>query len=91
MRKIDDVILSLGDQGKLTYDLQWYDSIGLAEIVRSYFIDGINGDNAVGRCGFVYEEGSLDYTGFLGNHIHIPADTRLLYAPEYVEWFWICI
>jgi hypothetical protein len=86
-----DVIMSLGDQGKLTYDLQWYESIGLAEVVRSYFIDGINGEYTVGRCGFVYEEGSLEYPGFLGNHIHIPADTRVLNAPEYEEWFWICI
>jgi hypothetical protein len=25
------------------------------------------------------------------NHIHLPADTRVLNAPEYVEFFWICI
>ncbi|UCF11777.1 MAG: cytochrome b/b6 domain-containing protein [Thermoplasmatales archaeon] len=86
-----DVILTLGDEGKLTYDLQWYDSIGSAEVVRSYWIDGIDEDKSVGRCGFVYEEGSYQFSSFRGNHIHIPSDTRVLTSPEYIEWFWICI
>lgn len=33
-----DGIISLGDQGLITYGLQWYDTIGTAEIVRSYYI-----------------------------------------------------
>ena len=86
-----DVILSLGDAGEISYELQWYDSIGSAEVVRDYFIEGINNDKAFGRCGFVYEEGSYQYTGFQGNHIHIPADIRVINSPEYEEWFWICI
>jgi len=86
-----DVIMSLADQGELTYELNWYDSIGSAEIVRNYFVDSINGDTAFMRCGYVYEEGSYKYQGFTGNHIHIPADARALNAPEYVYWFWICI
>lgn len=86
-----DVILTLGNNDELSYDLQWYDSIGSAEIVRSYWIDGINNDKSVGRCGFVYEEGSDMFYGFKGNHIHIPADLRVLNNPEYVKWFWICI
>jgi hypothetical protein len=86
-----DVILSLGDQGLLTYDLQWYDSIGTAEIVRSYWVNRIDEDASYGRCGFVYEIGSFDYRGFKGNHIHIPSDLRVMTSPEYVEFFWICL
>jgi len=40
-----DVIFSLEDKNLISYDLKWYDSIGSAEIVRSYWIDGINNDN----------------------------------------------
>jgi hypothetical protein len=86
-----DVIMSLADQDELTYELQWYDSIGSTEIVRDYWIESINDDEAYGRCGFVYEEGSKEYKRFRGNHVHIPSDIRPLNSPEYEEWFWICI
>jgi hypothetical protein len=86
-----DVILSLGDAGAITYGLQWYDSIGSAEVVRTYYVDRIDGDVSAFRCGFVYEAGEQAYSGSRGNHIHIPADTRVLESPEYVEFFWICI
>jgi hypothetical protein len=86
-----DVIQTLGDNGHLTYDLDWFESIGSAKIVKDYFIVRINNDHSVGRCGFVYEEGSEKYDGFLGNHIHLPADIRVINSPEYEEWFWICI
>lgn len=86
-----DVILSLGDEGRLSYDLQWYSAIGTAEIVKSYWVSRINEDTSHGRCGFVYEAGAFDYQGFRGNHIHIPADFRVIVSPEYVEFFWICL
>jgi hypothetical protein len=86
-----DVILSLGDQGALTYQLQWYETIGSASIVKNYWVDGINSDHTVGRCGFVYEAGDSQFSFFRGNHIHLPADSRILNAPEYVEFFWICV
>ena len=86
-----DVILSLGAQGKITYELQWYDSIGRANIVRNFWVEAIDNDTAAGTCGFVYEAGSQKYRGFTGNHIHLPSDTRTLNSPEYVEFFWICI
>ena len=85
-----DVILSLGDQGLIEYELQWYESIGSARIVKSYWVEAIDGDKAYGRCGFVYESGSLEFKGS-GNHIHLPSDTRILNSPEYVKFFWICI
>ena len=87
-----DTIMTLGDEGKIRYDLNWYESIGFdAEIVKDYFVEGINEDISSGRCGFVYEEGSIKYSGFRGNHIHIPSDIRVLNSPEYEEWFWICL
>jgi hypothetical protein len=85
-----DVIMSLGDAGKLDYKLQWYDEIGLAT-VKNYWVEKINDDKAHDRCGFVYEEGSYEFHGFSGNHIHIPSDIRVINSPEYEEWFWICI
>ena len=86
-----DVILSLSEMGLITHQLNWYESIGSAGLVKNYFVDAINEDAAIGRCGFVYEAGSLGFSGFTGNHIHIPADLRVLTSPAYVEFFWICI
>jgi len=86
-----DVILSLGDQGLITYGLQWYDTIGTAEIVRSYWVENVNGEQASGTCGFVYDTGSLEFYGFAGNHIHIPMDARILNSAEYLHMFWICL
>jgi hypothetical protein len=86
-----DVILSLGDEGKLEYGLKWYESIGTARIVKNYWVESIGDDVASGRCGFVYESGDLDLQGFAGNHIHLPSDSRVLNSPEYVLFFWICI
>ena len=84
-----DVILSLSDQGKISYQLRWYDNIGTASIVRSYWVEGIDAEVASGRSGWVHEAGSKGYHGFQGNHIHLPSDTRILNSPEYVEFFWI--
>jgi hypothetical protein len=85
-----DVIMSLGDAGLISYKLHWYNTIGIAE-VKNYYVDGVNQDNAYGKCGFVYETGDLSYPGFSGNHIHIPSDYRIITSPEYEEWFWICL
>ncbi|MFX0181851.1 MAG: hypothetical protein ACFE95_02115 [Candidatus Hodarchaeota archaeon] len=81
-----DVILSLTDQGKIVSKIQWYESIGTAEIVEDFYVVQINNDVSSGFCGFVYEEGSK---GYAYNHIHIPSDIRVLNSPEYVLWFWI--
>jgi hypothetical protein len=86
-----DLILSLTDQDLITSELQWYESMGIAEIVKSYWVESIMNDTAVGTCGWVYDSGSLEFHGFLGNHIHLPSDTRVLNSPEYARWFWICI
>ncbi len=86
-----DAIMTLGDAGLIDYELFWNESIGSAEIVKSYWVNRINKDAASGRCGFVYEEGSMDFYGFNGNHIHIPSDIRIINSPEYLEYYWICI
>lgn len=86
-----DVILSLGDQGKLNYTLQWYESIGDARVVKSYWVESINDNKSEGRCGFVHEEGRLLGLDFGGNHIHLPADVKVLNSPDYAWWFYICI
>lgn len=84
-----DVILSLADQGEISFDLKWYAEIFGSE-VKDYYVERINGDKASGRCGFVYECGEKRFK-FQGNHIHLPSDIRVINSPEYVEWFWICI
>ncbi len=86
-----DVIMSLGDAGLITYSLQWYDSLGSASVVRSYWVESINADATVGRCGFVYECGDEHFGFGGGNLIHIPSDVRILNSPEYVRWFWKCL
>ena len=83
--------MSLGDQGLLNYTLGWYDSIGDADIVKNFWVEGINQDISYGTCGWVYETGSPQYSRFRGNHIHIPQDYRPLNSPEYYETFWICL
>ncbi len=86
-----DTILSLAEDDKLNYDLQWYESIGTAGIVKSYWVNRINEDVSEGRCGFVYEAGDKEFLFFRGNHNHIPSDVRVINSPEYVKFFWICI
>jgi hypothetical protein len=87
-----DVIMSMGDQGLIDYELNWYDSIGdYAGVVRSYWVETIDNDTATGGCGFVYECGSRYFRFFGGNHIHLPSDTRVINAPQYLLWFWICL
>jgi hypothetical protein len=86
-----DAILTLGELGEISYELNWYESIGSAGLVKNYFVDAINEDRSYDRCGFVYETGSKDFYGFDGNHIHIASDLRVLTSPEYIEFFWICI
>jgi hypothetical protein len=86
-----DTILSLGEDGLLSYDLQWYESIGTAGLVKSYWVDRINQDKSAGRCGFVYEAGDEHFRFFKGNHNHIPSDIRVINSPAYLEYFWICI
>jgi len=87
-----DILLSLGEQGRLSsLKLTWYESIVEADPVDSYWVEQINEDVAYGGCGFVYEIGPKEFSGFAGSHIHIPLDVRVIVSPEYALWFWICL
>ena len=87
-----DALLSLAEDGKLSeLELTWYEHIGPADPVDSYWVEKVNGARASGGCGFVYETGPKAFGGFSGAHIHIPADMRVIVSPEYAEWFWICL
>lgn len=91
-----DILLSLGEQGFLTQlGITWYEWIFTADPVDHYFVEYIKGGpidaQAQGSCGFVYEVGYSSIPGFGGAHIHIPTDTRVILAPEYALWFWLCL
>jgi hypothetical protein len=86
-----DIILTLGDQDEINYTLQWYEAIGDAEIVHSFWVESINERVSRGTCGWVYESGDTEFDSVRGNHIHLPSDVRVLTSPEYAFWFWICI
>jgi hypothetical protein len=84
-----DALLSLAEDSKLSHlKLTWYERIGTADPVDTYYVEQIDKSEAYGTCGFVYETGPR---GLSGNHIHLPSDTRVTVSPEYALWFWICI
>jgi len=78
-----DVIMTLGDLGNITYALTWFESLGSAGYVHSYFVSKINTDQTQGRCGFLYEVSS--------SFIFLSADERILISPESVSFFWGCL
>ena len=87
-----DIILSLGEQGHFSKaKLTWYDRIGRADPVDSFWLEQLDEAIAHGGCGFVYETGPKEFSGFAGSHIHLPMDARLIGSPEYALWFWICL
>jgi hypothetical protein len=87
-----DILLSLGEQGQLsTVELMWYSSINRADPVDNYFVERIDDAEAYARCGYVYEVGAVEFSGFSGSHIHIATDVRVLVSPEYALWFWLCL
>lgn len=84
-----DAVLSLAEQGELSeLKITWYERIGGADPVDSYWLEQIDRAEAEGTCGFVYETGAR---GIGGNHIHVPSDVRVTVSPEYTLWFWICL
>jgi hypothetical protein len=87
-----DALLSLAEQGELSQlKLTWYERIGTADPVDTYYLEQIDEAEAYDSCGFVYETGPRDFSGFTGSHIHIPSDVRVTVSPEYALWFWICL
>jgi hypothetical protein len=87
-----DVLISLKEQGQVdALELTWYERIGQADPVDSYWVSRFNSAVAQGGCGFVYEIGPRQFPRFRGAHIHIPSDVRVLVSPEYALWFWLCL
>jgi len=86
-----DVIMTLGDLGAITYQLEWITSLRGASYVHSYFVDQINSDKTVGRCGFLYEVGDNDFKDLGINYIYIASDERILTSPEYLWIYWGCL
>jgi len=86
-----DVIMTLGDLGYISYELKWVSSLGRASYVHSYFVERINSDQTIGRCGFIYEVGDLDFIYPGPNYIYMGADERVLNSPEYLRFFWACL
>jgi hypothetical protein len=87
-----DALLSLAEEGRLSsLMLTWYERIGGADPVDSYWVEQMDQARASGGCGFVYETGPRSFSGFSGSHIHIPSDVRVTVSPEYALWFWICL
>jgi hypothetical protein len=92
-----DVLLSLADQKKLQrLKLTWYSTVDDARSVDSYRVEQIDdGDGIYDRESsadtgeWVYETGSLEFSGFKGSHVHIPADVRVIVSPEYMTWYWL--
>ncbi|NVM45782.1 MAG: hypothetical protein HWN79_12780 [Candidatus Lokiarchaeota archaeon] len=78
-----DVIMTLGDLGYITYELTWHESFRGASYVHSYFVSKTNTDEAVGRCGYLYDVSE--------SFIWLSADERILTSPESIDFYWGCV
>lgn len=97
-----DILLSLGEQGKLSaLKLSWRDRTEEKDPVDNYFVDHIAGEDfspeIAGSCTFAHQVGSETLKGYLTphihttSHIHLAADVEVIVSPEYVEWLWVCL
>lgn len=86
-----DIIMTLGDLGYITYELNWIESLRGAIYVHSYFVEKINTDQTTGRCGFLYEVGDNDFKYPCPNYLFLASDERILNSPEHLRFFWDCL
>jgi hypothetical protein len=86
-----DIIMTLGDLGYITYQLEWIVRLRGASYVHSYFVDQINSDRSIGRCGFLYDVGDNDFKYPGANYIFLSSDERILTSPEYLSFFYGCL
>jgi hypothetical protein len=95
-----DVLLSLGEQGRIDgLDLTWHAMLGDV-VVNHYMVDWISLPEMLGEmdalCGYMDEAATEGLRSFLTPHshattkVHLSSDLELLVAPEYVEWQWLC-
>ena len=96
-----DVLLSLGEQGKITgLDLTWHATIAGVPNVNHYMVDWISIPDALGEkdtsCSYMDDAATEGLRGFLTAHshtateIHLSPDNEVLVSPGYVEWQWLC-
>ena len=78
-----DVIMTLGDLGYITYELTYHESFRGASYVHSYFVSKINADEAIGRCGYLYDVSD--------SFIWLSADERIITSPESINFYWGCL
>jgi len=94
-----DVLLSLGEQGKLeSVTLSWRDRMESEVVVGNYYVDQIRTDGfstvASESSTYMHEVGSTALVGFLTSHehmtshVHLASDVEVLTSPEYVEFQW---
>jgi len=97
-----DVLLSLGEQGKLAaVGLTWRAEMDGADPVDGYFVDRIDAAGflilSTGDCTYAHEvgsEGLMNYLpphGHKTSHVHLTSDLKVLTSPEYVEFLWTCL
>ncbi len=86
-----DVIMTLGDLGDITYELEFIKTLTGVKYIHDYWVTKINTDEIIGRCGFVNEQGDLDFKYPGPNYIYMTSDVRILNSPEYVSFFWKCL
>ena len=96
-----DVLLSLGEQGKIAgLELTWHATVGGVANVNHYMVDWISLPDVLGEkdslCGYMDAAATEGLRGFLTPHshatteIHLPSDSELLVSPGFVEWQWLC-
>ena len=78
-----DVILTLNDTSSITCELTWHESFRSAGYVHSYFVSKINADEAIGRCGYLYDVSD--------SFIWLSADERIITSPESINFYWGCL
>ncbi len=92
-----DVLLSLADQKKIReLKLTWYSDMGDGAPFDSYHVEQIDDEDgeydreaSADSGGWVYETGSLNFAGYNGSHLQIPADVRIIVSPDYMTWYWL--
>jgi hypothetical protein len=96
-----DVLLSLGEQGKIaSLDLAWHAEVDGVANVNHYMVDWIGIPDVLGEksstCGYMDQAATEGVRGYLTPHshattkIHISSDVEVLVSPGFVEWQWVC-
>ena len=97
-----DVLLSLGEQGRLTeLGLEWRAEEDDITVIDAYYVVSITADEfapeRTGSCVLTHQIRGATIAGFLPphahtmSHVHLTADLEVLVSPEAVEWLWVCL